>query len=98
MSSPAESPETAPLARRARHAAVPPGRRHDLSAARFTIVAAAVLPQCNPTPEVSQELTDLLTPGHRLVEIGEEAAQRRSSCHAIRSLVEFAAAAASGSQ
>jgi hypothetical protein len=52
-----------------------------LSAARLAGVPATRLAQHHPPPQVTRELAQLLGPGHRLVEVGQELADRAPSCH-----------------
>ena len=48
------------------------GGMFDLSTAGFAVVAAAVLSQDDPPPEVARQLGQLFRERHRLVEIGQE--------------------------
>jgi hypothetical protein len=58
------------------------GRVGSLSTAGLAVVAAAVLAQDHPPPEVPGQLPQFLRQRHRLVEVGEELAERGSGCHA----------------
>lgn len=52
-----------------------------LSAARLAGVPTARLAQHHPPPQVARELAQLLGPGHRLVEVGQELTDRALPCH-----------------
>ena len=52
-----------------------------LSAARLAGVPATRLAQHHSPPQVARELAQLLGPGHRLVEVGQELTDRAPSCH-----------------
>lgn len=52
-----------------------------LSAARLAGVPTTRLAQHHAPPQVARELAQLLGPGHRLVEVGQELTDRAPSCH-----------------
>ena len=63
------------------HIAIRTGWPIGPSATRLAEMSAAILAQGNAPPQVAHELAELLSKGHRLIEVGQEVAGRGSTGH-----------------
>src|SRR5262245_218468 len=76
--------------------AVRTGRIVGHSAARLTMIAAAILAQHHAAPEVAREFVELFGQRHWLVKIGQEVTKRLSLRHDVSSRMIAASSSSAG--